>query len=167
MQEILDRLEIGQEEMVVTRIRNMEHFGTLKRVNGSDLSANLFGVFCATQYTALDYESYTVLEEVTNLIDAYDRESIELLRQNKVGEEAFVRPRSLILCKALFAVVLPEIFNELSFCRKGDGAEYTSYSLMVTVAGTAEKYLIRGRTDISVVYMGLCIMVWEDKNLNL
>ena len=80
-----------------------------------------------------------------------------------------MQPRSLILCKALFAVVLPEIFDELSFCRKGDSTEYTNYStiLMATGAGVAQSYLVDGQTDISVVYMGKCIMVWEDKHLNL
>ena len=158
--ERLERLEAKVDTII-------DHFGAPKLKKGSNLSAEQFRLFGAAQYKALDYELYTVPEEVTNLIDAYVRKSTVLLGENKVGEEDFVQPRSMILCKALFAVVLPEIFDELSFCQKGDSTEYTNYSTILMAAGETEAYLIAGQTDISVVYMGKCIMVWEDKNLNL
>ena len=71
-----------------------------------------------------------------------------------------------MLCQALFRSLLPDIFDQLTFCRNGQGSGYTAYS---TVLVTAEQgaVLVTGETDISVVFMGKCIMVWEDKNIAL
>ena len=84
----------------------------------------------------------------------------------KQDEVKFVQPRSLALCQALFRVLLPDIFDELSFCRKGYDSGYTSYSTVLMTA-EGEACFVKGETDISIVYMGKCIMVWEDKKLTL
>ena len=144
----------------------LNHFGKPKPKNGSQLSGNEFRAFSASQYKAHNYASHPVSEEVANLIEAYVDESTRLSAAGNLDEVKYVQPRSLTLCQALFRVLLPDIFDELSFCRKGSGSEYTSYSTVLMTA-EGEACLVKGETDISIVYMGKCIMVWEDKKLTL
>ena len=90
--------------------------------------------------------------------------SRQLLEKGDVDEKNHVQPRSFLLCQALYQELLPDIFEELQFCRKGcnDGVDYTQYSTTL-MADQTELRVVVGEADIAVVYHHHCIFVWEDK----
>lgn len=141
-----------------------------KKKQGSELTQKDFKYFGAVSFNANAYDGfeYGSSEAVQQLITEYCTLSSRLYEEGKVDEKVHLQPRSFMLCQSLFAVLLPDIFQELKFYRKGSNStelDFTHYSTTL-IADMIDVRIIIGEADIAVVFNGHCIFVWEDKAIN-
>ena len=95
-----------------------------------------------------------------------------LKEQGHFGEVEYVQPLTFVFVQELFQCVLPEHYPQLTFARKetrsdkGTQEKEVSINYETFIDVGQELVLVKGETDISIFYEGVCVFVWEDKNLN-
>jgi hypothetical protein len=164
------------EELKVLMIADKKR--TVK--NGSDLSEKFVtalkpvkfdasGNFQAIENSKL--LNVEVIETCKELLINFLQDVLLLKEQNHFNEVKYVQPLTFVFVQKLFHCVLPEHYPQLTFARKeshsSKGAQEkevsVSYETFIDVG--EEIVLVKGETDTSIFYDGVCVFVWEDKNL--
>lgn len=95
------------------------------------------------------------------LLMDYLRKIVELKMSGHSNEVQYVQPLSFAFINKLFEAVLPEMYPRLTFAT-GNGNVSIRYDTIINMGDDIVH--VKGETDVSVLYSGVCIFVWEDKN---
>jgi hypothetical protein len=140
--------------------------------NGSELTSTEYTAINPIIQDPLAYFDFNnndskVDENIINscfeLVNEYIQNNIEHLnKKNKTNELDDVQPFSLKLIQNLCRIILPKYVRYLSFGGKGFDS---SISYSTDIITSNQLLTIKGKTDESILYKGICIFAWEDKNI--
>jgi hypothetical protein len=158
-------------DLAVREIKTMveETNNLLKRKQASRDGSNLSDIhFHAFKSARMDPEMIQghpeQAQRIKQIVLDYHNVSLTALEDEKFDEVQYVQPRSQALCRDIFEMICPHRSGNLSFAKKGVLDTNYHTTLLMDDGSIVE---ITGQADIAVVYRDLCVMVWEDKNLNV
>lgn len=143
----------------------LEGMITTKRTrNGSQLTKNCVKTFNPITIPTDKLLSSEVVE-ITNILTMHIADMKLLKEQGNIDEVRYVQPKSKELVTTILSFYFPHVLSKIIVASKTEEYEKTQYAT-VLIADDGEKIPVKGETDITILYCGVPVAVWEDKNLN-
>eukprot|EP00604_Paraphysomonas_vestita_P004441 CAMPEP_0174825186 /NCGR_PEP_ID=MMETSP1107-20130205/42519_1 /TAXON_ID=36770 /ORGANISM="Paraphysomonas vestita, Strain GFlagA" /LENGTH=447 /DNA_ID=CAMNT_0016056567 /DNA_START=2100 /DNA_END=3443 /DNA_ORIENTATION=- len=136
--------------------------------DGSKLSTE-----CVNYFKSIKIEPAKIIPQpnllfqlIKNEVMAHSTNMINLRRANQVDEVTYVQPNSFRFFQKICQIYLFEYQNEIELVNKTTNIGLTSYTTILA-CDNGEIFYVNGQTDSTLLYCGIPIATWEDKNLKL
>lgn len=167
---MLDVQSVDLLHNLLQKVENVEHM--LQKAHhskdGSKLSTDCVNYFKSRKIKPekIRPQPNPLFQFIKNEVMAHSTNMINLCRANKVDEVTYVQPNSFCFFQKICQIYLFEYLNEIELVNKTTNIGLTSYTTILT-CDNGENFYVNGQTDSTLLYCGIPIATWEDKNLKL